>query len=128
MAEKQPISISNSEWAILEALWTQSPQTATQLVKEMEREMGWAPSTTKTLISRLEHKGCLRYAVGGRARLYSPTLDRTEVALEETKHFLRRVYQGRLGLMVNALVDQESLTHEEIDELRAILDKAGEGS
>ncbi len=128
MADNQPISISNSEWAILEALWTQAPQTATQLVRAMEGQMGWAPSTTKTLISRLERKGCLRYEMGSRARLYYPTLNRTEVALEETKHFLRRVYQGRLGLLVNAMVDQESLTHEEIDELRTILEKAEEGS
>lgn len=128
MADNQPVSISNSEWSILEALWTQAPQTATQLVKAMEQKMGWAPSTTKTLISRLERKGCLRYEEGGRARAYYPTLDRSAVALAETKHFLRRVYQGRLGLMVNALVDRESLSHEEIDELRAILDKAEEGS
>lgn len=128
MSEQRPISISNSEWHVLEALWAKAPQTATQLVKAMEETMNWAPSTTKTLISRLERKGCLRHEAGSKARAYYPTLDRSEVALAETRDFLSRVYQGKLGLLVNALVDRESLSHEEIDELRAILDKAEEGS
>lgn len=118
------ISISNSELMIMKCLWDNSPMTVTQIAKAMEKETGWAKSTTKTLIGRMEAKGYLRWDEGGKARLYSPAVDRSQVALAETESFLSRHYDGSLGLMVNTLIEQKNLSQSEIDELRAILDRA----
>ena len=123
MLEKCEISLYNSEWAIMECLWENAPQTVTQLVKAMGGEKGWAKSTTKTLIARMEAKGYLRYEEGGKARLYSPSIDRDQVALAETESLLSRIYNGSLSLLVNALADRKNLSQKEIGELRAILDK-----
>lgn len=123
MAEKKEINISNSEWLIMEYLWDKAPLTVTQIAKAMEEETGWAKSTTKTLISRMENKGYLRYREGDKAREYYPVIERWEVALSETEDFLSRVFNGSLGLMVNTWVDQNSLSKKEIKELRSILDK-----
>ncbi len=123
MAEKGEMSLSNSEWVIMECLWAKSPQTVTQIAKAMERETGWAKSTTKTLIARMEAKGYLRFEEGDKARKYYPTVNRPEVAMAETESFLSRVYSGSLGLMVNALADRKNLSPDEISELRAILNK-----
>lgn len=123
MEEKKEINISNSEWLIMECLWDKAPLTVTQIAKMMEEETGWAKSTTKTLISRMENKGYLRYKKGGRARKYYPVIERKEVVLTETENFLSRLYNGSLGMMVNTLVDQNNLSRKEIEELRAILDK-----
>ncbi|MCD8170333.1 MAG: hypothetical protein LUE94_13695 [Clostridiales bacterium] len=37
------------------------------------------------------------------------------------------MYQGSLSLMVNAMVSSSELSDEEIEDLKAILDKAEEG-
>lgn len=123
MAERNGISLSNSEWVIMEYLWDKGPQTVTQIAKAMEKETGWAKSTTKTLLSRMEAKGYLRYQEGGKARQYYPEVGRSEVVLAETKSFLSRLYNGSLGMMVNTLVDQKNLSQKELKELRDILDK-----
>lgn len=123
MAEKNEINISNSEWVIMECLWNKAPLTVTQIAKAMGEETGWAKSTTKTLISRMEAKGYLRYEKGGKAREYYPAVKRSEVVLAETESFLSRLYNGRLGMMVNTLVDQNNLSQRELKELRDILDK-----
>ena len=59
---------------------------------------------------------------------YYETLDAllSELQSELSAGFLDRVYGGKLGLMVNALVEDHALTQEDIDELSAILKKAGE--
>ena len=57
---------------------------------------------------------------------YYPAVERTETVLGETESFLEKVYSGSLGLMVNTMVEKNSLSKEEIDELYAILKKAGE--
>lgn len=126
MAEKNEIYLSGSEWVIMECLWDKSPLTVTQIAKAMESKTGWAKSTTKTLISRMETKGYLRYVEGGKARQYYPDVERSEVIMAETESFLRRLYNGSLGMMVNTLVDQNNLSQREINELRAILDKMEE--
>lgn len=127
MKKENHISLYPSEWTILEWLWKHAPQTVTQIAKAMEQEVGWAASTTKTLITRMEAKGYLRYEMGMKAREYSPSIDRSAVALAQTKRFLSQIYRGRLGLMVNALVEDEALSPEEISELRTILDQAERG-
>lgn len=128
MSGKKNISLSNTEWSVMECLWASSPRTIMQLVKAMEDKLGWAKSTTNTMIRRMEAKGFIRYEDGGKARLYYPNFERGAAALEETESFLGRVYGGNLGLMINTLVERQNLSQEEIDELYEILGRAREAN
>ena len=80
-----------------------------------------------TMLKRLEAKGAVRHEEGERAKLFYPSVERDGAVLEETRGFLNRVYQGSLSLMVNAMVSSSELSDEEIEDLKAILDKAEEG-
>ena len=48
--------------------------------------------------------------------------------LEETRGFLQKVYGGSIGLMMHAMVEENALSQEELDQLYTILQKAEEGS
>ena len=69
-------------------------------------------------------KGAVRYEQVKRAKQYYPAVPREEAAAAEAASFLGRVFDGRLGLMVNTMVQQNGLTRSEIDELYAILKEA----
>lgn len=125
MKEKE-VTLSNSEWYIMEKLWEKKPQTATQLIKAMEEETGWAKSTTKTVLKRMEQKGYIDYKEGRKAREYYPVLKREEVVEAETSHFLNRIYNGSLRLFVNTLVKGQNIPKEEMDELYRIIREAKE--
>lgn len=122
--EEKVISLSNSEWHIMENLWEESPKTATQLIKAMEEETGWAKSTTKTVLKRMEQKGCIAYREGEKAREYYPLLKRDEVVESETSSFINRIYNGSLGLMVNTLVKKQEISDQEMEELYQIIKEA----
>lgn len=124
--EDKAIGLSNSEWRIMENLWEQAPKTATQLIKAMEIETGWAKSTTKTLLKRMEQKGCIAYREGEKAREYYPLLKREEVVESETSSFINRIYNGSLGLLVNTLVKKQDIPEEEMEELYRIIREARE--
>ena len=47
--------------------------------------------------------------------------------LGETKSFLRKVYGGSIGLMMSAMVEENALSPQELDQLYDILRKAEEG-
>ena len=92
----------------------------------LKEETGWGKHTVITMLSRLEAKGAVGHDETTQAKRYFPLLEKEEAAQEETGRFLERVYGGRLGLMMSAMVDSRALTEEDIDELTAILESAKE--
>ena len=124
------LRLTNTEWEVCECLWERSPLTITQIARRLTERTGWTKSTGETLVRRMEEKGLLRWEQGPRAKLYYPKFRREEAARTETRSFLDRVYGGRLGLMMNAMVDSRSLTPEEaaLRETRGFLRKVFGGS
>lgn len=120
------INLSDGEWKLMNLLWQNPPKTITQLTKELGDLTGWKRNVIITMLKRLEAKGAVYHREGERAKLFYPTVDRQGAALEETKGFLDRVFQGSLSLMVNAMVSSKELSGEEIEELRQILQRAEE--
>ena len=116
------ISLTQAEWSVMECLWEAGPLTGREVVQHMEQSCGWSRSTTLTLLSRLENKGALKSVPAEKGpKVFSPVLRREDAALEETKDFLNRVYQGSLSLMVSALTKKQALPREELDELYELL-------
>ena len=120
-------NISDAEWKIMNVLWEQSPCTITQLTKMLAESTGWTKHTIITLLKRLEEKDAVYYEEGGKAKQYYAKLPQNEVVIEETKHFLDKTFKGRLGLMMNAMIREEAITKEEIDELYQILENSKVG-
>ena len=119
--------LTASEWNILNCLWERSPRTVMQLAGELEKTVGWARSTTITVLHRMEAKGLVRCEQAGRGKAYVPLVERDQAAVAETRSFLDRVYQGSVGMMMSAMAQRQQLSAEEIMELRAILDQAEKG-
>ena len=110
-------SLTNNEWLVMEALWKR-PSTLMELVRQLGQEPpGWAKSTTATMIRRMEEKGLIRHEAGGKARVYHPALSRDETALAETRTLLDKAFDGSVGLLVNTLIQQNSLTQSDLDGL-----------
>lgn len=117
------VSLSDGEWKIMNQLWEREG-TITELKNELSKETGWDKHIVITMLSRMEKKGAVAHRDGGRAKIFYPLVTREEVSMQETRGFLRKVYRGSLGMMVNAMVEDQALTEEEIQELYGILDQA----
>ena len=124
MSDKQ--RLTNTEWEVYECLWERSPLTMTQIANRLTERTGWTRSTGETLVRRMAEKGILRWEQGMKAKLYYPVFDREDAALRETHGFLRKVFGGSVGLMVNTMAEREELSQEEIDQLCAALRKLEE--
>lgn len=122
MAE-QP-TLSEAEWKILSMLWENDFLTITQLVAKLKLETKWSKSTVITLLKRMEKKHAVAYMQGERAKNYYALIKREDVAIPETKSFLKRLYNGSLGLMINSMIEQDALSDKELNELYAILKKS----
>lgn len=118
------VKLTDAEWKVMEVLWKGEPKTMMQITKELKEETGWTKYTVMSFLKRLEEKGAVHYEEGGKAKQYYSDLKREEVSLQEAEEFLHKVFEGRLGLMVNAMVKKQALSQAEIKELYDILEKA----
>ncbi|MDE6675490.1 MAG: BlaI/MecI/CopY family transcriptional regulator [Acetatifactor sp.] len=118
--------LSTAEWHVMESLWENSPKVGSRVVADLRDSVGWSRSTTLTMLKRMTDKGLIVCEDGENMKVYRPLLEREEAAQKETESFLERVYQGSLSMLVNHFVEKQSLSREEIAELRRILDQADE--
>lgn len=119
----QPPRISDAEWTVMKELWKHSPQTALEVTASLHAQTSWSPSTVKTLINRLVGKGALGATKQGREHSYAPKVSESSCVRAESRSFLQRVFGGSMRPMLASLLEEESLSPEDIQELRRLLDR-----
>lgn len=123
---QEEVRVTSKEWYVMKCLWEQSPKTLMELVAELKTEIGWSKSTCATVVRRMTEKGLIRYEEEGKTKQFYPCVKKDEVTRQETNDFLRRIYNGSVGMMMSALVEQNGLSNEDIKELQDILKQAQE--
>ena len=120
------IRLSEAEWKVMTLLWQDAPQTMMQLTNHFKDSTGWSKHTVMTFLRRMEEKEAIYHVDGERAKLYYPEIGRDEAVLQETEEFLEKVFDGRMGLMLNTMVEKRAVSREEIAEMYEILRRAEE--
>ena len=116
--------ISDSEWAIMEALWKSSPQTASEVTKTLRASMNWAENTVRTLLARLVEKGALKTAENASGtRTFIPAVKREACVRAESQSFLDRVFGGAAKPLLVHFAQNSKLSPDEIKELKKLLDQ-----
>ncbi|HCA28633.1 MAG TPA: transcriptional regulator [Ruminococcaceae bacterium] len=124
---EQNISLTNTEWSLMECLWETSPRTGREATDYLQEHVGWTRSTTLTMLRRMAEKGLIRCEDKDGMKVYLPLIKREDAVIKETDDFLNRVYKGSISLMMSAITKKQELTKEEIRALYAILREAEEG-
>lgn len=122
----EKIKLTAAEWKIMTMIWEREPITIMQLTAALKEETNWTKNTIIILLGRMEKKNAVTYERIGNAKHYSALMRREDVGVSETQSFLKRIYSGSIGMMMNHLIEQKALSKEEISELYGILKKAEE--
>ncbi len=114
--------ISETEWEVMKAVWSQAPCSAEQIIAALQRaDPSWHPRTAKAYLNRLVKKKVLGYSREGRAYIYRPLVRRDECVDAASESFLERVFGGSLKPMLAHFVQRQKLSPDEIRELRRLL-------
>ena len=100
------------------------PLSLMQLVPLLKESAGWSKSTSATMVRRMTEKELIGYEENGKTKYFFPKVDKQDVVVQETRDFLQRIYDGSVGMMMSALVRQDDLSSEDIQELQEILKAA----
>lgn len=118
--------ISDAEWEVMKVLWSTSPLTANQIIEGLNSSTDWSPKTIRTLISRLVEKKAVGLDQTGKLYAYYPLVSRAECSKLETRSFLKRLYGGAMKPFLVNFLREESLSPEDIRELKQLLDEKSE--
>lgn len=120
-----------SELAILKHLWAAGPQSAREVHDAVGPGQAWKPSTTRTIINRMEEKGWISRADVHGMTVFTAELDRTKTLGALVRQFARSVLDMDGPLPAALFAESPHLSDTELDELDAIInaaeDENGEG-
>jgi BlaI family penicillinase repressor len=116
-------SITDAEQEVMEVIWKSKELPSTEIVKQVKSVTGWKDNTIYTLLSRLAKKNMIRIDKGVSPNVCTPLITQQEYQKVERKSFVRKVYNGSLSLMLANIIEEESLTRQDIDRLKKILDR-----
>ncbi len=125
MAPKPP-ELGPSEWTLLRALWRLGGGTVREVHAEVANATGWARTTVKTLLERMEAKGLLKSSDRSGVRRYVAARRREELLPRAIGSFLDRVLDDSLEPLVGYIADARRLSAADVVKLRALLERGGQ--
>ena len=111
----------DSEAKVMEILWERGPLSAKEVSLIAADAIGWNKNTTYTVIKKLEAKGFIRRDEPG--FVCTPLVTKDEIQKKEAKSLLDKVFGGSRKALFSALLEDEKLSKNEIEELRKLIDK-----
>jgi len=115
------MKLTDAEWAVMEVLWRDERFSLSEAVAALQPVKGWNKNTVFTYLTRMEHKGLVAID-RSHTRPYAAAVSREDCAREERDDLLCRVYGGATGDLIAAFLKESSISREEVERLRKMLD------
>lgn len=116
--------ISETERAVLKALWDHGPTTVRELHKALQ-QLGstWAYTTVQTLLTRLAGKGYVECDRSTAAHVYQAAVTLNELLQQQLTDLAATYCEGTTSPLMLALVEGAKFSADEIAQFRELLDK-----
>ena len=109
---------------IMQVLWEHKEATASDVHAVLLPTHGLAPTTIATMLRKMERKGIVAHRAEGRGFAYRPTIAEPDVNRSMVGELVQRVFGGDPTALVDHLVREGEVDLDELDQLRAKLEKA----
>lgn len=126
--EKKIIKLPESELEIMQGIWALHEEgekfvSASLVMKRFPALNRLKLTTVLTLITRLQTKGFIKTEKLGRSNCYTPIIPSDEYRRFASDDFVKKVYMNDKMNLITNLVSDETLTADELSEIKAIIEK-----
>jgi len=111
----------DSEAKVMQIIWQKGAVSAKEISLIAAEQIGWNKNTTYTVIKKLEAKGFIRRDDPG--FICTPLVSQAQMQKAEVSSLLKKVFSGSRKALFSALLEDESLSEDELDELRRLIDR-----
>lgn len=116
------IQLGMVEARYADMIWEHEPVTSSELVKKTATAFHWKRTTAHNVLRRLIDKGLFQNENG----LVTALISREEFYSMQSKKYVEDTFAGSLPAFVAAFTQNSSLTAEEADAIRKLIDQAEE--
>ncbi len=117
------MKLTDAEWQIMNCLWERYPATARGIAERLPKDVEWAYTTIKTLLTRLVEKGAVKENKKGNTSLYEPLLSKQNARRSALKNLANQAFDGAFGPLMHFLIEDEKLTDSQKNELLKAIQK-----
>lgn len=117
------ISPSPAELTVLKHLWAVGPQSARETHKVVAGPMGWSPSTTRTVLTRMVQKGLVIKADSHGLAVFEAKVRKVDLIGRMIREFTEDVLELRGPLPSTAFTNSDLLSDDEANDLMKLLDE-----
>ena len=128
MADTQTPKPTDGELEILQVLWQNGPATVRFVNDELNKikEVGY--TTTLKMMQLMTEKNMVRRDESSRSHVYEPLLKEETTQKQLLHKFLDTTFRGSASKLVMQALGNHQTTPEELDQIRALLNKLKGGS
>ncbi len=120
---KKNYELTESEWAIIQAVWKNEPCAAPTVQEKLETKKNWTYSTVKTMMDRMVTKGLLKTERIRNLILYRSVITRIQAQKGEIMRTVKRAFNGALTPMMQFLLNNHKLSQKQLNELERLIKK-----
>jgi predicted transcriptional regulator len=114
--------LTAAEAEVMNAVWEHSPASVPDIVERLPRPLAY--TTVMTTVRILEDKGFLtQCGRRGRAFLYKAKVERTQVSGSMSHEIANRLFGGSLKSLVLNLVQNESVSADDLAEVKKMIEE-----
>lgn len=110
------------ETRFAEIIWAREPLSSGELVKLCEEQLDWKKSTTYTVLKKLCERGIFQNE-GGRV---TSLISKADYFARQSRQFVEETFDGSLPAFIAAFTRRSSLSPEEAEEIRRLIDQMKE--
>ncbi len=125
-SQTKSIKLSQSQLDVMQVLWQQGKCSVSQVHEILMQQKSLAITTVGTVLKRLLDKEIVTYEKQGRQYLYCAQVSEDEVQASMLGNMLTGLFNGRPDALVHHLVDQNDVSDEDIEKIKAILNGSQE--
>ncbi len=124
---KDRARLSRAETEVARIVWNQKTATVRDVLNSLPPDRTVDYKTVQTYLRRLEAKGYLESKLDGRSLVYKAKVKPSQVIRETVTDFVDRLFNGDALPLVEHLIEEKSLSQDEIDRLKHMLDDLEQG-
>lgn len=115
MARKREPGLTARETQIMQVIWRFREATVEQIREHLPDRL--VDSTIRTLLQIMEQKGYVASRKEGRARVYRPLLDQSDVRKSAVRQVVDRLFGGSPDTLLAYLVEDEDVDLKRLEDV-----------
>lgn len=119
--------LPDAEFEIMLIIWRHGTAIHTgEILQKLSEKKPCKLQMVQSTLNRLLGKNFIHCEKIGRLNYYTPLIDEDKYRQQETETFIEQMYHNSPVKLITTLISRKSMSKEEIEEIRRMLEQGGE--